>query len=63
MINIGILKEGKVPIDRRVPLTPDQCGRLNGMMENIDIYVQKSSIRCYPDEEYIEHGIKVVDSV
>jgi alanine dehydrogenase len=63
MIHIGILKEGKVPVDRRVPLTPEQCGKLNGMIENIDIYVQKSDIRCFRDNEYREHGIKVVDSV
>jgi len=63
MIHIGILREGKVPVDKRVPLTPEQCGKLNGMMENIDIYVQRSDIRCFKDEEYMEHGIKVVDSI
>ena len=36
---IGIIREGKVPPDRRVPLTPEQCREAR--LQGIDIAVQK----------------------
>ncbi|MEE2954458.1 MAG: NAD(P)-dependent oxidoreductase [Bacteroidota bacterium] len=60
---IGILKEGKEPVDRRVPLTPEQCKHLMTSYRSIQIIVQKSDFRCFSDQEYINSGVKVVDDI
>lgn len=53
---IGIIREGKVPPDFRVPLSPEQCVQV---MKNfgVDVVVQPSPIRKYSDEEYTAAGI------
>lgn len=58
-IKIGIIREGKNPPDKRVPLTPSQCRALKDAHPEIDITVQPSSIRCFRDEEYEVKGIRV----
>lgn len=60
---IGLIKEGKTPPDKRVPLTPKQCARLIEEYPSIELVVQKSPIRAFKDEEYSQKGIKVVDSI
>jgi len=60
---IGLIKEGKTPPDKRVPLTPKQCARLIEEYPSIELVVQKSPIRAFKDGEYTQKGIKVVDSV
>jgi len=62
-ITIGVIKEGKTPPDKRVPLTPEQCVQLMKRFENVDVHVQKSPIRAFKDEEYTNLGIKVVDDL
>ena len=62
-LKIGLIKEGKTPPDKRVPLTPKQCARLVQEYSNIDLVVQKSPIRAFKDEEYTQQGIEVVDSI
>ncbi|NLR90344.1 NAD(P)-dependent oxidoreductase [Flammeovirga agarivorans] len=62
-MKVGIIKEGKIPEDKRVALTPAQCEEVLEKYPDVEIYVQKSPIRCYKDEEYQEAGIAVVDNV
>ncbi|SDK64423.1 Alanine dehydrogenase [Catalinimonas alkaloidigena] len=62
-IKIGILAEGKVPIDRRVPLTPLQCVEVQEQFPGVKVVVQASPIRCFGDEQYREVGIAVEPSV
>lgn len=62
-LKIGIIKEGKVPIDRRVPLTPSQCEEILNKFEGVSIFCQRSDIRCFPDEEYAKAGAQLVDDV
>jgi len=62
-IKIGILKEGKIPPDKRVPLTPIQCRDLITQYPNLSLVVQKSPFRCFDDEEYANLGIPLVDDV
>lgn len=61
-MNIGIIKEGKVPIDRRVPLTPHQA---RVVQERFDtkVYVQSSDIRCFSDQDYVDQGLTVQEDV
>lgn len=56
-MKIGILKEGKIPIDRRVPLTPAQARELLEKHESVEVLCKPSDIRCFNDEEYKKQGI------
>ena len=60
---IGLIKEGKVPSDNRVALTPKQCRYLLDQFPNWDIIVESSPNRCFKDREYQKEGIKVVEDI
>ncbi|MFQ3333315.1 MAG: saccharopine dehydrogenase (NAD+, L-lysine-forming) [Flavobacteriales bacterium] len=62
-MRIGVLKEEKVPADKRVPLTPKQCRVLLNTYPNLELVVKSSDIRCFPDEMYRNEGIAIVDDV
>ncbi len=62
MTKIGIIKEGKIPIDRRTPVTPFQANQLKEA-HKIEVKVQSSDIRCFLDDEYRREGLPVVESV
>ncbi|MEP6583285.1 MAG: NAD(P)-dependent oxidoreductase [Ginsengibacter sp.] len=62
MLKIGLIKEGKIPADNRVALTPEQCKWIQENM-SIRIIVQHSETRCYKDKEYTSAGIEVTDDV
>ncbi len=51
-MKIGIIREGKIPIDKRTPLTPKNCIELKGLYPQLEIVVQPSKIRVILDEEY-----------
>jgi alanine dehydrogenase len=53
---IGIIREGKVPPDHRVALTPQQCALVKAEM-GVDVVVQPSPIRRYSDAEYAAAGL------
>lgn len=61
MIKIGVIREGKTPPDSRVPLNPSQCKQLSDM--GVDIVVQPSKIRCFPDEDYKKEGIRLQENL
>lgn len=63
MPKIGILKEGKIPIDRRVPLTPAQAQEIKAQYPDVEIYCRKSDIRCFDDQDYTDANIALKDSV
>ncbi|TKG92419.1 alanine dehydrogenase [Puteibacter caeruleilacunae] len=62
-MKIGLIREGKVPPDKRVPLSPDQCVELLNRYDDLEIVVQSSPIRCFKDEDYLEKGIPVTSEV
>ena len=59
---IGILREGKVPPDFRVPLTPKQCAIVKSRFM-IDVVVQPSPIRRFQDHEYTDAGITLQEDL
>jgi saccharopine dehydrogenase (NAD+, L-lysine-forming) len=63
MIKLGLLREGKVPPDNRVALTPDQCKWLHTHMNNLQIVAQTSSDRCFTDAEYKAAGIPIQEDM
>jgi saccharopine dehydrogenase (NAD+, L-lysine forming) len=56
-MKIGILRENKTPIDKRVPLTPEQCVEVQCKFSGVSIVVQPSKVRCFNDKEYESKGI------
>ncbi|WP_224996665.1 NAD(P)-dependent oxidoreductase [Cesiribacter sp. SM1] len=63
MLKIGLIREGKRPIDRRVPLTPQQAATFNSQYQQATISVQSSYIRCFTDEEYTSEGLVVQEEM
>ncbi len=62
-MKIGIIKEEKVPHDKRVPFTPVQCKYLLEQHPDLELKVQPCSFRCYSDDEYRAHGIPLVEDL
>lgn len=58
-MKIGILRENKTPIDKRVPLTPEQCVEVQQKFPHVSVVVQPSSVRCFGDDEYAAMGIRM----
>ena len=61
-MRIGILREEKILADKRVVLTPKQCKWITENT-NIDLVVESSDIRCFPDSDYSNLGIEVVNNL
>jgi saccharopine dehydrogenase (NAD+, L-lysine forming) len=62
-IRIGLAREGKIPPDNRVALTPWEVIETQNIFPSIEVFCQKSRHRCFPDESYRKLGIPVVDSL
>ncbi|MDR9487221.1 NAD(P)-dependent oxidoreductase [Salibacter sp.] len=63
-VKIGVIKEGKVPPDKRVPLTPNQCKSIiDTYGDEVDLTVQKSDVRKFTDFDYERQGLDVVDQM
>tara|TARA_B100001564_G_scaffold154738_1_gene129954 strand:- start:2768 stop:3961 length:1194 start_codon:yes stop_codon:yes gene_type:complete len=62
-MKLGILREEKIPVDKRTPFSPSQCKRIINDFPNIEIYVQSSQFRCYNDNEYISNNISVSEDI
>jgi len=63
MTTIGLLKEGKIPPDNRVALTPAQCIWVQSNNPNTRVVVQSCNHRSYTDSEYERAGIEVVEDM
>jgi saccharopine dehydrogenase (NAD+, L-lysine-forming) len=62
MTTIALIREGKIPADNRVALTPAQCKWVQRQY-GIKILVQHSAHRCFSDKEYQRTGIEVREDV
>ncbi len=63
MIKIGLIREGKIPADNRVALTPAQCKWLNRNRSDLKLFVQPSSHRCFSDREYSLAGVEISEDL
>jgi saccharopine dehydrogenase (NAD+, L-lysine-forming) len=63
MLTIGLIREGKIPADNRVALTPAQCKWLHKNITAIRIVAQYSDKRCFTDKEYEMAGVEVVEDI
>lgn len=62
-MKFGILREGKMPPDARVPLVPVQCKHLKELYPDMKIVIQPSPIRAFTDTEYKECGIPLQEDM
>ncbi|WP_216679549.1 NAD(P)-dependent oxidoreductase [Hymenobacter siberiensis] len=62
-LTIGLIREGKTPPDKRVPLTPKKCGEALSAFPGLRIVVQSSAIRSYTDQEYRDLDLEVRDDI
>jgi alanine dehydrogenase len=56
---LGIIREGKVPPDFRVPLTPQQCAQAQAQFPGLTVLVQPSPLRRFTDQEYTDAGVEL----
>lgn len=59
---IGVLREEKLPRDRRVAFTPEECNYI-AMHFNVEIVVQPSDWRCFKDAEYRSAGVELQEDL
>ncbi|MEO7307666.1 MAG: NAD(P)-dependent oxidoreductase [Ferruginibacter sp.] len=63
MLKIGLIREGKIPQDNRVALTPSHCKWLHMNFDDVQVIVQQSGSRCYTDKEYERAGVEVKEDL
>jgi saccharopine dehydrogenase (NAD+, L-lysine forming) len=63
MHTIGLVKEGKIPADNRVALTPAQCKWIHKNAPGVKVVAQSSATRCFADREYESAGVEVRQEV
>jgi saccharopine dehydrogenase (NAD+, L-lysine forming) len=62
-LKIGVIREGKVPPDFRVPLTPQHCVEIEKNFPNVKVFVQPSPIRRFTDSEYLAAGVEMKEDL
>jgi alanine dehydrogenase len=63
MLRLGLIREGKIPADNRVALTPAQCKWLHMNFDEVRVVAQHSDNRCYSDTEYRHAGVEVKEDI
>ena len=59
-MKIGIIREYKIPSDKRVVFSPEKCLVAKKLYPEIEFLIESSDIRCYSDDEYTNLGFKIV---
>lgn len=62
-MKLGIIREGKVPSDKRVPFTPQQAVEITDLFPHVKVVCETSTVRSFKDEEYTKENIEVVNDV
>lgn len=62
-VKIGVIREGKNPPDKRVPLTPLQCKEIMDKFPGTEVVVEPSPIRAFTDKDYTDAGIILQDDL
>lgn len=63
MTIIGLIREGKIPADSRVSLTPSQCKWIRQNHKDVKVIVQQSESRCFTNKEYELAGVEVKEDM
>ncbi len=62
-LKLGLIREGKVPPDKRVPFSPAQVEEIKQRFPNINVVCQESATRCFSDDEYRALDIEIVKDI
>ena len=62
-MKFGIIKERKIPVDRRVVFTPDELLRLKNEHKDAEIFIESSDIRVFTDQQYSSLGLNVSNDI
>ncbi|MDP2175370.1 MAG: NAD(P)-dependent oxidoreductase [Bacteroidota bacterium] len=62
-VKIALLREEKLPADKRVAFTPAQCSEIKNKYPNIEFYVQPSAHRCFSDDAYQKVGAIIQEDI
>ena len=62
-MRFGIVKERKIPIDRRVVFTPEELVRLQNEHPEAVIRVESSEIRVFNDDAYRNLGVEIAADI
>lgn len=62
-IKVAIIREGKIPHDKRVPLIPTQCRQVISQFPEVELVVQPSEWRAFKDEEFRAEGLQVLEDI
>lgn len=60
-IKIGLIREGKVPPDKRVTFTPLQAEEIEQRFPHVKVICEPSEVRAYKESEYSALGVAVGD--
>ena len=63
MTRIGLIREGKIPADNRVVLTPAHCKWIHKNSDSVRVIAQHSDHRCFSDREYSMAGVEVKEDL
>ena len=63
MLKIGLIREGKIPLDNREALTPAQCKWLHLNFDDVQVVAQHADNRCYTDAEYERAGVQIEEDM
>lgn len=59
----GLIKEGKIPADKRVVFSPNALLKFKENHNEAEIFVESSEIRVFSDESYKEAGFEVLTNI
>lgn len=62
-MKFGIIKEGKVPADKRVVFSPSALNQFKQTYPSAELFVESSDIRIFSDESYKELGFEVTSDI
>jgi alanine dehydrogenase len=64
MMKIGLIRERKIPSDKRVAFSPHQIIEIYKRYPNeFEFAVEPSPVRCFTDQEYEDLGIKLCNDL
>lgn len=62
-MKLGVIREGKKPVDKRVPFNPEQCTLIEAHYPNVEVLVQRSEHRAFSNVDYEIEGLRLVNDL
>ena len=62
-VTIGLIREGRIPPDKRVPFTPLQGEEIMQRYPDVKVVCQASEVRGFRDQEYTELDVPVTNNL